>query len=85
MPPMQGQIGGFFKSVFVIQFWSLCREKILVTVLSAEMHKPLVEQMVNPKFPQVKSVGLYDQENICSTKHEFKGKKNPKTQRYYKL
>lgn len=38
------------------------------------MHKPLVEQTLSPKFPQVKSVGLYDQENICSIKHEFKGK-----------
>lgn len=79
MPPMQGQIGGFFKAVFVTQSWSLCREKTLVTgAISKEMHKPSVEQTISPKFPQVKSVGLYDQENICSIKQEFKGKKkNP--------
>lgn len=77
MPPKQGQIGGIFKAVFVIPSWSLRREKILVTgSISKEVHKSLVEQLVSSKFHQVKSVELYDQENTCSIKHEFKGK-NP--------
>lgn len=75
MLPMQGQIGGFLKDVFVIPSWSLCREKILVTgAISKEVHKSLVEQIVSPKFPQVKSVELCDQENICPWNMNLKGK-----------